>query len=55
VPIARLDGAKTVTLPATKHANFLPTPGRSIKLPLQWYGDSDALEQWKGYLVDDTA
>lgn len=29
-----------------KHSNYLPTPGKSIMLPLQWYGSVDAIEKW---------
>ena len=48
VSVAALAGAALVVLPDTKHSNYLPTPGKSIRLPLRWYGDS--LDQWQQYL-----
>ena len=48
VAVAELAGAEAVILPGTKHSNFIPTPGKSIKVPLQWYGD--AIDQWIQYL-----
>lgn len=50
VAVAQLAGAKLVVLPATKHSNFVPTPGKSLKLSsFRWYGD--ALDQWVQYLL----
>jgi hypothetical protein len=49
VAVAELPGATFVVLPDTKHSNFVPTPGKSLKIPLPWYGD--ALEEWVQYLV----
>ena len=48
VSVAALQGATLVVLPDTKHSNYLPTPGKSIKVPLRWYGD--ALGEWQQYL-----
>lgn len=48
IPIsaARLPGAKEIILQNIQHSNFFPTPGKSARLPLLWYGSDVAVEQW---------
>lgn len=41
-----LPGAKEIVLEGSKHSNFLPTPGKSYKLPFLWYGSNEILSKW---------
>jgi len=42
----------TVVLPDCNHADFVPTPGRSLRLPAayKWYGSSAFIDQWSKFL-----
>lgn len=48
IPIstASLSGAKIIELEDAKHSDYLPTPLKSIKVPLVWYGCEDVLPRW---------
>jgi hypothetical protein len=50
VPCAELPGAKMVILEDTYHSNYIPFIGKSIKVPLTWYGSEAVLNQWISYL-----
>lgn len=50
VPCAELPGAKMVILEDSYHSNYIPFIGKSIKVPLTWYGSEAVLNQWISYL-----
>mmetsp|Transcript_28894 Transcript_28894/g.41176 ORF Transcript_28894/g.41176 Transcript_28894/m.41176 type:complete len:578 (-) Transcript_28894:42-1775(-) len=53
IPIetSTLTGATDVVIEGIRHSNFVPTITDSIKLPVQWYGSDDAVNQWLKYIL----
>lgn len=52
-----LEGSESILLERTVHADFLPTPGKAVPLPLrdqgyQWYGCADGLPGW-AHVLDE--
>ena len=50
VESAALSGAKLISIDTVKHSDFVPTPGKSIRLDWPWYGTPEALEKWANIL-----
>mmetsp|Transcript_6225 Transcript_6225/g.8507 ORF Transcript_6225/g.8507 Transcript_6225/m.8507 type:complete len:329 (+) Transcript_6225:33-1019(+) len=51
VDTATLEGAESIIIPGAKHAGFLPTPGRSIKISkYEWYGSASLIPAWANRL-----
>eukprot|EP00968_Pinguiococcus_pyrenoidosus_P017088 scaffold1661_cov251-Pinguiococcus_pyrenoidosus.AAC.28 len=41
-----LPESQSIILPGVKHANFVPTFPRAIRLDLKWYGSEDVVPEW---------
>lgn len=52
VDTALMEGCGSVVLDDCNHADFVPTPGESIRLPksYQWYGSEGFLDAWVKFL-----
>jgi len=52
VDIAVLAECRSVIIDNCNHAAFVPTPGKSLRLPetYEWYGTESAVDQWIQYL-----
>lgn len=54
IPIvtSQLEGAEQVTIEGEcRHSNFVPSPiGKSVKVPVQWYGSQGVIQQWASFL-----
>lgn len=52
VDTALMEGCGSVVLDDCNHADFVPTPGESIRLPksYQWYGSDGFLDAWVKFL-----
>lgn len=52
VGTAVMPGCASLVLEDCNHADFVPTPGRSLKLPetYKWYGSPQFIDQWTKFL-----
>lgn len=52
VGTAVMPGCASVVLEDCNHADFVPTPGKSLKLPdtYKWYGSPEFIDQWAKFL-----
>ena len=50
VGTSQLPGAKDIVIDDVRHSNFVPTPQKSFKLPVKWYGSVEIVEKWIGSL-----
>lgn len=47
IDAAKLPGAELITVDNVKHSDFVPTPGKSLKLNFRWYGSpEEASKSW---------
>jgi hypothetical protein len=46
VEAAKLKGAELITVNNVKHSDFIPTPGKSLRLNFPWYGSQEEAKSW---------